>query len=249
MRIWLARHRAILAAFVISCLAHAAALIAGREAVAPPGAPGDDIVCAFTIGSVRGMDDPIPSDAPSLPAPDRDAGANRASPSRDSAPEEDRGVETDDATSLSCPPGLRPDIPAAVNDISPAHRDREAGASLPPMAASPPSRGEDGRTSQATGGEDEYFDTIRRRISEMKQFPAEALNEGSRGTSLVGFRLYRDGTVSDVRLARSSRSPILDTEAQGTVRRAAPFFPIPDRFDRETMDLQVPISFEIGKPR
>lgn len=239
--------RRLYAAFAISCLVHSGILIAGRTVVAPPGTPGDDLVCVFMIGSIQGKDEPIPADAASIPAPERAATLDGTTTRRDRAAEKNRAAEADDAATTASL--AQPDSPAAGTDIPPPHRDREAETSLPPLAASLPARGEDGRTARTAGGADEYFDVIRRRISEKKEFPSEALNQGSRGTSLVAFRLYRDGTISGVRLVRSSRSPILDDEAQGTVRRAAPFPPIPDRFEPDAMDLQVPISFEIEKQR
>jgi protein TonB len=177
-------------------------------------------------------------------AHDRRAHFDEALPRRELARERSRVPKDHDATTISHP--SQPDLLAAATTAPPAHKDPKTSASLPPSIASLPSRGEDGRASHSSGrGADEYLGMIRRRISKKKMFPAEALTEGMRGTSLVGFRLHRNGTVSGVRIVRGSRSPILDSEAQMTVRRAAPFPPIPDRFSGNSMDLQVPISFEI----
>ena len=122
-----------------------------------------------------------------------------------------------------------------------------AGSGEATLASLPPA-GEDGRSAlPGGGGSDEYLSMIRRRIAERKRFPAEALNEGRRGTALVAFRILPDGAVSGVRVVRSTSSPILDAEAGMTVRRAAPFPPAPARLDRAPLELRVPISFEIER--
>lgn len=234
------------AAFILSCLAHAAVVIAGRTSAVPQGATDNDWTCDFTVGSICGTESRVPSNTARVPAPRRDEDFDEALPRRESAREKDRIPTEDDATTIF--PQSQPDLPTAAKTPSPAHRDPEKSAALPPSIASLPSRGEDGKSLHSSGGgADEYLGMIRRRISEKKEFPAEALNEGMRGIALVGFRLHRGGTVDGVRIVRSSRSPILDSEAQMTVRRAAPFPPIPGRFSGDSMDIQVPISFEIER--
>lgn len=235
MRRWMEGRAEMIAALLLSGLAHAAALTAGGALVSPPGRTVGAEGVAFTIGSVRGMDAPLPSSAAALPAAPPEKPPRRAE-----EPEKRRAAEAA-AEAPAFPRDSRPDVIPASDAARPARPEREA------WDASFPSRGEDGRAAQNAGGADEYLSLVRRRISELKSFPAEALSEGSRGTAVVGFRLGRDGAVSGVRIVRSSHSPLLDAQARATVLRAAPFPPLPDRFDSDALDLRVPISFEIAR--
>jgi protein TonB len=73
------------------------------------------------------------------------------------------------------------------------------------------------------------------------------LNEGHQGAVTVGFALHRTGDVSDIRIVKSSLSHLLDAEARGTIRRAAPFPAVPDTIKGEPIAIQVPISFELTR--
>lgn len=231
------------AALLLSLLVHAAAFAAGWTALAPAGTGEGEWACAFTVGSICETAAASPSSAAFIPAPPR--GASDKNTSRDSDPEADRARER-----RVCAAAIASDAPLtpAAPDPSSARKEAERSAAPPAVLASLPSTGNDGRASHAGGGgRDEYLATVRRRIAKQKRFPAEALNEGTRGTTLVAFRILPDGTVSRVRVVRSSFSPILDSEAGMTVRRAAPFPPVPARLGPAPLELQVPISFEIER--
>lgn len=238
----MAGEKAFLGAILLSSLAHAAALAAGWTAIAPAGISGGDWACAFTVGSICETGPTAPSSAAFVPAPPPGAGERESS--RESAREEDRDRERKMRAEAIAPDARI----AAAADPSPGRKEEARNASPPAVLASLPSAGNDGRASQAGGGgRDEYLSLIRRRIAKQKRFPAEALNEGRRGTALVAFTLLADGSVAGVRVVRSSSSPILDAEAGMTVHRAAPFPPPPSRFGPSPLDLRVPISFEIER--
>jgi protein TonB len=111
-----------------------------------------------------------------------------------------------------------------------------------------PSKGDSGRRATTSGcGKGNYFDLVRRKIAETKLYPTEAANEGSEGTAVVGFDLHRNGTVSNVRVLKSSLSGILDLEARKTVQRAAPFPEVPAGIKGEPLNMRIPLSFEIVK--
>lgn len=61
------------------------------------------------------------------------------------------------------------------------------------------------------------------------------------GEVVVSFTVSASGSVSGVRVARSSGSPDLDKAALAAVQRAAPFPPIPD--GRKSWPFSVPIAF------
>lgn len=64
-----------------------------------------------------------------------------------------------------------------------------------------------------------------------------------RGEVMVSFTVSRSGSVSGVRIARSSGSPTLDKAALDTVQRAAPFPPIPDAAGRSSWPFSLPLAF------
>ena len=65
---------------------------------------------------------------------------------------------------------------------------------------------------------------------------------GARRDVHVHFVVTASGQVASVRIARSSGSPALDTAALATVRRAAPFPPIPEGAGRSNWAFSVPLG-------
>jgi protein TonB len=68
---------------------------------------------------------------------------------------------------------------------------------------------------------------------------------GGRGTGEVSvqFTVTAAGGVSGVRVVRSSGNPVFDKAAMETVRRAAPFPPIPPEAGRSTWTFTMPLGF------
>lgn len=75
------------------------------------------------------------------------------------------------------------------------------------------------------------------------RYPREARSKRIRGEAVVSFVVASSGSVSRVRLVRSSGSPLLDTAAIDTVRRAAPFPPIPGGAGKSSWPFSVPVAF------
>ncbi len=71
-----------------------------------------------------------------------------------------------------------------------------------------------------------YADQLTAMLSEAWQRPAI----GGEVTALVSFRVARDGSVSDVRIAESSGYSSFDLAALRAVHQAAPFPPLPQAF-------------------
>jgi protein TonB len=75
------------------------------------------------------------------------------------------------------------------------------------------------------------------------RYPPEARGRRLNGVAQVQFVVGSSGDVGSVRLAGSSGSPILDEAALATVRRAAPFPPIPEGAGRSSWTFTVPLAF------
>jgi len=75
-----------------------------------------------------------------------------------------------------------------------------------------------------------YFASIKRKIELVWQYPYEAAVAGTQGELILDFVIARSGAVNSVTLVRSSGSNILDDEATRSIRKAAPFDPIPAQY-------------------
>jgi protein TonB len=75
-----------------------------------------------------------------------------------------------------------------------------------------------------------YFDSIRRKIELVWQYPYDAAVAGIGGELLLEFVVGRDGRVERIDMLRGSGHKILDDEAISAIRKASPFNPIPADF-------------------
>ncbi|WP_457584127.1 TonB family protein [Ensifer canadensis] len=105
-----------------------------------------------------------------------------------------------------------------------------------------------GKVSSAEGNAsfDNYKGKVRTKVNRKHRYPAQARRQGITGTATVSFVVSADGGLSGLRLAGSSGSPILDQAALETVRRAAPFPPIPADAGRSSWTFSLPIAYNPG---
>jgi len=83
-----------------------------------------------------------------------------------------------------------------------------------------------------------YFASIKRKIELVWQYPYEAAAAGIQGELTLDFVIARGGTVNSVELIRSSGSKILDDEAIRSIRKAAPFDPIPAQYKIPSLQIR-----------
>jgi periplasmic protein TonB len=87
-----------------------------------------------------------------------------------------------------------------------------------------------------------YFNTIKRAIETVWQYPELALKYGLQGKLLLEFSVLGNGDLEAAKIVRSSGSNLLDDEALRAVRAAAPFGPIPPWIGRNRIEIVA--SFE-----
>ncbi|MCX4242480.1 energy transducer TonB [Paraliomyxa miuraensis] len=81
-----------------------------------------------------------------------------------------------------------------------------------------------------------------------RRYPPAALQQRLEGVAKVRLVVDRRGRlVGDPTIARSSGHRVLDEEALRMVRVAAPFEPLPDDADKDTMVFVIPMDFSIPK--
>ena len=87
-----------------------------------------------------------------------------------------------------------------------------------------------------------YFNSIKRAIEVVWQYPELALRYGLQGRLLLEFSILGNGDIESAKIIRSSGSNLLDEEALRAVKAAAPFGPIPPWLGRNRIDIVA--SFE-----
>jgi protein TonB len=75
-----------------------------------------------------------------------------------------------------------------------------------------------------------YFASIKRKIELVWQYPYDAAVQGIQGDLQIDFVIGRSGKVEGIELVRGSGHKILDDEAIQSIRKAAPFDPIPAEY-------------------
>ncbi len=78
-----------------------------------------------------------------------------------------------------------------------------------------------------------YFTGMRKQIELVWIYPRDAIERGLQGEVLLELVIEKDGTVSKVRVARSSGYPLLDQNMVQTIKLASPFAPIPKGWKKE----------------
>lgn len=82
-----------------------------------------------------------------------------------------------------------------------------------------------------------YLQTVRDKIS--ANWFTSLVDPGVRGTFQVAvyFRIYRNGSTSDVEVRQSSEIPSLDLSAKRAIQNAQPFPPLPDDYTKDYLGI------------
>jgi len=83
------------------------------------------------------------------------------------------------------------------------------------------------------------------RLERYKRYPDQAERRGEHGVVQIAFDIDRRGGVHDVRILRSSGSPLLDRATLALPRRAAPLPPPPSDIAGRRIPIVVPIRYNI----
>lgn len=115
------------------------------------------------------------------------------------------------------------------------------GASNANVAASAPSGGKGASDAAGNAAVSKYPGQVQRALRRALRFPKGA--GGARGEVHVTFVVSASGAASQISVSRSSGHAVLDKEALATVRRAAPFPPIPAAAGRSSWTFTMPLAF------
>lgn len=98
----------------------------------------------------------------------------------------------------------------------------------------------DGGTRAASN----YKGKVVAKLRRAKRYPREARRQNLEGTVHVAFTIAANGSVSGIRITRSSGHPVLDQAAVEMVQRAAPMPKFPSDIRAGSMNLQAPVRFD-----
>ncbi len=99
----------------------------------------------------------------------------------------------------------------------------------------------DGERGQAAASN--YKGKVLSRLRRAKRYPRDARRAGISGTATLRFTVSRNGSVSGVRIVRSSGAGVLDQAVLDLIRRASPMPAFPTAVSGNTMTFSVPIRF------
>jgi protein TonB len=94
----------------------------------------------------------------------------------------------------------------------------------------------------------DFVRTIKRRIEESKSYPQLARDARLEGRVVVRFTIMQDGQLAErPRLVTSSGADVLDNAAIEAIKRATPFPALPNSLGRESLQLRLPMSFQLDE--
>jgi len=180
----------------------------------------------------RPQKEPVPPERP-LQFLERSAAGNKDQPDKPNAEEEEKRRAATDERTVSEKEAKKDDL------VVDSESNTDSIASVASVAS--PER----RISSAGGKEEEYKSKVFSAIVAASYFPRKAVQEGKFGETVVAFTIHRDGSLTDLRIARRSGSDILDEAAVKIVEKASRSFPaIPEEVHEESLSYQIPIVFK-----
>lgn len=92
----------------------------------------------------------------------------------------------------------------------------------------------------------DYFEMLYLRINSLKKYPESAKSRGIEGRVKIQFELSKDGTLSDIKIIKSSHHKDLDEAALEAIKKASPFPSPPAYIIKTPVRLNVEILFELN---
>ena len=200
---------------------------------------------SFPVDARKAMPAEERKDAPG--APGKEAGGREAKAEPAPSPSTPQAAPGKSGASRSAPQKSLRDLTPSLGKMVMAREEPSGGrgqgaATGNAVGTGGKATGEEGVTEEGGGGFRltplnapeiqyiSYFASIKRKIELVWQYPYEAAAAGIQGELSLDFVIARSGAVNSITLVRSSGSKILDDEAIRSIRKAAPFDPIPAQY-------------------
>jgi protein TonB len=92
-----------------------------------------------------------------------------------------------------------------------------------------------------------YMRMLRERIEDVWQYPGEAAKRGISGDLYIKFVINRDGHLTDIKLLRTSGYRLLDEAAMNALKNAEPYWPLPEDWDKDTLEIKGHFIYVFGR--
>lgn len=156
-------------------------------------------------------------------------------------------------TDPSSQPVPEPIVDTRVQPVErvPAPRETQPTASSAPAAVSVTSNQVSTGSAAAEVGlgdanaKADYVALIADRLARFKRYPRAARRRGLQGVAKLAFTVRRDGSLVTYEIVQSAGYQVLDREVQSTLERALPMPPFPSELSQQTLEVIVPIRFEL----
>jgi len=91
-----------------------------------------------------------------------------------------------------------------------------------------------------------YLTKIKKKIEPLWHYPEPARTIGLQGKLALCFSIVRNGQLTRLELLSSSGHPLLDEQALKAVKGAAPYFPLPERFQISRLNINATFEYRIS---
>jgi len=135
--------------------------------------------------------------------------------------------------------------PVAAPQQTATRKPQQAGSGGNSNADAAAATSASGQAGAGAGGSADvarYPGQVQNKLRRALRYPRDA--RGDSGEAHVYFVVDSGGQVLNLSVARSSGNPIIDQAALDTVRKAAPFPPIPNGSGRNSWDFTIPLAFK-----
>ena len=92
-----------------------------------------------------------------------------------------------------------------------------------------------------------YLGLIWQKVEEAKVYPEKARKNNQQGVVKVQFLVREDGQIKEVEIIESPGRILLDQASLDTIKKAAPFPPIPPFLEMKEINVKIPIVFELER--
>lgn len=90
-----------------------------------------------------------------------------------------------------------------------------------------------------------YITSVLDKVNSVKQYPVVARKFGQQGAVVLAFEIAKNGDIGDVAVAESSGFGTLNNSAVRSVRKCAPFPPLPDYVSSSSLPLKLRIEYQL----
>lgn len=186
--------------------------------------------------------------APVVSAPPQEEIAPPGPPEEETPPEEEEIEEPEPLPEPPLPPIERVEVPEPPKEEPRKKEIKERTA--PPAVTAPKAEtaaAPVNAPTMTTAGNamPTYLQVLHAHIARFQQYPRNARRRSQEGTVDVRFTIDRNGNLLTSRLEKSSENALLDEEGLRMLERAEPLPPIPDDIPGESLDITLPILFNL----